>query len=48
MKDYKLMRRLIGSNSEWEIVIRKMNRHELYEIMDVLKKFEPEYEYRIL
>ena len=48
MKEYRLMRRLIGSNSEWEIFIKKMNIHELYEIMNVLKKFEPEYEYSVL
>ena len=48
MIEYKLMRRLIGSNSEWEIVIKKTNSWELSEILDVLKKFEPEYEYRIM
>ena len=48
MKEYKLMRRLVGSNSEWEIVIKRTSRYVLSEIMDVLKKFKPEYEYKII
>lgn len=48
MKEYKLMRRLIGSNSEWEIVVERTSIYVLSEIMDVLKKFNPEYEYKII
>ena len=48
MKFYNIWRRLIGSKGEWEIVLKSTNSRELYEVVEVLKKFEPEYEYKII
>lgn len=48
MKYYSILRRLIGSSGEWKVVLRSTNSWELSEVMAILKKFEPEYEYKIM